>query len=69
MEYFRSGLKSVLGTPQPGTQPTSAETVVLLILYINRCLHLTLTLVYLEKSTFLTKCKKEITYSFQDMFN
>ncbi|XP_017782700.1 PREDICTED: general vesicular transport factor p115 [Nicrophorus vespilloides] len=27
MEYFRSGLKSVLGTPQPGSQPTGAETV------------------------------------------
>ncbi|RZC38268.1 Uso1 p115 head domain containing protein [Asbolus verrucosus] len=27
MEYFRSGLKSVLGTPAPGTQPTGAETV------------------------------------------
>ncbi|XP_063916288.1 general vesicular transport factor p115 [Zophobas morio] len=27
MEYFRSGLKSVLGAPAPGTQPTGAETV------------------------------------------
>lgn len=27
MEYFKSGLKSVLGTPQPGAQPTEAETV------------------------------------------
>lgn len=27
MEYFRSGLKSVLGAPPPGTQPTGAETV------------------------------------------
>lgn len=27
MEYFRSGLKSVLGAPPPGTQPTGAEIV------------------------------------------
>lgn len=27
MEYFRSGLKSVLGGPQPEAQPTGAETV------------------------------------------
>lgn len=27
MEYFRSGLKSVLGAPPPGSQPTGAETV------------------------------------------
>lgn len=27
MEYFRSGLKSVLGAPQPGDQPTVPETV------------------------------------------
>lgn len=27
MEYFKSGLKSVLGTPQEGSQPTGAETV------------------------------------------
>lgn len=27
MEYFKSGLKSVLGGPAPGTQPTGAETV------------------------------------------
>lgn len=27
MEYFRSGLKSVLGAPPPETQPTGAETV------------------------------------------
>ncbi|KAF5291451.1 hypothetical protein FQR65_LT01762 [Abscondita terminalis] len=27
MEYFKSGLKSVLGGPQPGAQPTGAETV------------------------------------------
>lgn len=27
MEYFKSGLKSVLGAPQPGAQPTGAETV------------------------------------------
>lgn len=27
MEYFKSGLKSVLGTPQEGLQPTGAETV------------------------------------------
>lgn len=27
MEYFKSGLKSVLGAPQPGVQPTGAETV------------------------------------------
>lgn len=27
MEYFRSGLKSVLGAPAPGTQPTGAETI------------------------------------------
>ncbi|KAF5270697.1 hypothetical protein FQA39_LY01435 [Lamprigera yunnana] len=27
MEYFKSGLKSVLGGPQAGTQPTGAETV------------------------------------------
>ncbi|KAJ8960681.1 hypothetical protein NQ314_006039, partial [Rhamnusium bicolor] len=26
MEYFRSGLKSVLGAPPPGSQPTGAET-------------------------------------------
>lgn len=26
MEYFRSGLKSVLGAPTPGSQPTGAET-------------------------------------------
>ncbi|XP_054266477.1 general vesicular transport factor p115 isoform X2 [Macrosteles quadrilineatus] len=27
MEYFKSGLKSVLGAPQPGAQPSGAETV------------------------------------------
>ncbi|CAH0564036.1 unnamed protein product [Brassicogethes aeneus] len=27
MEYFRSGLKTVLGAPTPGTQPTGPETV------------------------------------------
>ncbi|CAG9773827.1 unnamed protein product [Ceutorhynchus assimilis] len=27
MEYFKSGLKSVLGGPPPGTQPTGPETV------------------------------------------
>lgn len=27
MEYFKSGLKSVLGTQQEGSQPTGAETV------------------------------------------
>lgn len=27
MEFLKSGLKSVLGGPQPGTQPTGAETV------------------------------------------
>lgn len=27
MEYFRSGLKSVLGAPPNGNQPTGAETV------------------------------------------
>ncbi|KAK4874155.1 hypothetical protein RN001_013515 [Aquatica leii] len=27
MEYFKSGLKSVLGGPQPGAQPTGAETI------------------------------------------
>uniref|UniRef100_A0A0C9QRG6 USO1 protein n=1 Tax=Fopius arisanus TaxID=64838 RepID=A0A0C9QRG6_9HYME len=27
MEYFKSGLKSVLGAPDPGTQPTGADTV------------------------------------------
>lgn len=27
MEYFRSGLKSVLGAPPPGALPTGAETV------------------------------------------
>lgn len=27
MEYFKSGLKTVLGTPQSGAQPTGAETV------------------------------------------
>lgn len=27
MEYFRSGLKSVLGGQQPESQPTGAETV------------------------------------------
>lgn len=27
MEYFKSGLKSVLGAPQPGVQPSGAETV------------------------------------------
>lgn len=27
MEYFRSGIKSVLGAPQPGDQPTVPETV------------------------------------------
>lgn len=27
MEYFKSGLKSVLGSTQPGAQPTGAETV------------------------------------------
>lgn len=27
MEYFRSGLKSVLGTTTPGNQPTGAEIV------------------------------------------
>lgn len=27
MEYFKSGLKSVLGAPQPGALPTGAETV------------------------------------------
>lgn len=27
MEYFKSGLKSVLGTPPPGEQPSGAETI------------------------------------------
>ena len=27
MEYFKSGLKSVLGAPPEGSQPTGAETV------------------------------------------
>lgn len=27
MEYFKSGLKTVLGTPPAGNQPTGAETV------------------------------------------
>lgn len=27
MDYFRSVTQSVLGTPQPGHQPTGAETV------------------------------------------
>ncbi|XP_022900877.1 general vesicular transport factor p115 [Onthophagus taurus] len=27
MEYFRSGLRTVLGTGQPGSQPTGAETI------------------------------------------
>jgi hypothetical protein len=27
MEYLKSGLKSVLGTPQEGSKPTGAETV------------------------------------------
>ncbi|KAK9708784.1 hypothetical protein QE152_g26981 [Popillia japonica] len=31
MEYFKSGLKSVLGTPQPGAQPTEAETIECLV--------------------------------------
>lgn len=29
MEYFKSGLKSVLGGPPPGTNPTGAETVLI----------------------------------------
>lgn len=35
MEYFKSGLKSVLGAPQPGAQPTGAETVSRLIKYLR----------------------------------
>ncbi|XP_065349618.1 general vesicular transport factor p115 isoform X3 [Cloeon dipterum] len=31
MEYFKSGLKSVLGAPQPGQQPSGADTVERLI--------------------------------------
>ncbi|XP_019758753.2 general vesicular transport factor p115 isoform X1 [Dendroctonus ponderosae] len=31
MEYFKSGLKSVLGGPPPGTNPTGAETIEKLI--------------------------------------
>lgn len=27
MDFFRSGLKSVLGTPEPGEQPTGADIV------------------------------------------
>lgn len=27
MEYFKSGLKTVLGSQQSGNQPTGAETV------------------------------------------
>lgn len=27
MDFFKSGLKSVLGAPEPGEQPTGAETV------------------------------------------
>lgn len=27
MEYFKNGLKTVLGTSQPGSTPTGAETV------------------------------------------
>lgn len=27
MDFFKSGLKSVLGSPEPGVQPTGAETV------------------------------------------
>lgn len=32
MDFFKSGLKSVLGTPETGTsaQPTGAETVIML---------------------------------------
>jgi len=27
MDFFKSGLKSVLGAQEPGAQPTGAETV------------------------------------------
>lgn len=27
MDFFKSGLKSVLGAPEPGVQPSGAETV------------------------------------------
>lgn len=27
MDFFKSGLKSVLGSPEPGVQPSGAETV------------------------------------------
>ena len=27
MDFLKSGLKSVLGSPEPGEQPTGAETV------------------------------------------
>lgn len=37
MEYFKSGLKSVLGAPQPGSQPTGAETVSLVYNNLNSC--------------------------------
>lgn len=37
MEYFRSGLKTVLGGQQPGTQPTGAETVSLIYISCSWC--------------------------------
>lgn len=33
MEYFRSGLKSVLGAPSNGEHPTGADTVSIIMLF------------------------------------
>lgn len=33
MDFFKSGLKTVLGAPEPGHQPTGAETVCSVTIY------------------------------------
>lgn len=35
MEYLRSGLKTVLGAPEPGQQPSGSETVTILVDRVN----------------------------------
>lgn len=36
MEYFKSSLKSVLGAPDPGSQPSGADTVINFLFYFTK---------------------------------
>lgn len=47
MDFLKSGLKSVLGSPQPGDQPTGAETVCVSLYSFVLC--------HFELNTFATK--------------